>query len=494
MSAPLERGIAAAKSGRTIEAMALLEGAVDEALRRREYVIAADALDWLAWLAWVELDAQLSKRFTAALLRLELPKTSREAFRVYIRQATVTLQAGDAIHAAHLLDEAENVGELADIDTFASYLVLKGDVAGALGDHVGALHHAQLGVEIARKRPDRYSLWRKLLYYGYALQAAGKARAALAVLDDAIAVAAELELTWELTLSLSRAALAAYLFGALDKARGLIGRAFEREEPHRWAYVQRSLTGVAIADAMDDAELLARAFDERVPGIAEAGADEYSAGFVASVYHAHFRRVGRNEDADALLARALMRLPSPDCGWTLLDAAARYGDPDQVRQALDLLERFPRSHPVALAFRSLIQARVAARAGERARAELRAGEAESQFESCEWAILAARSAELAGRLADAKNRYASMGAAGELARLLHQRARPGRPRNGYESQQQRQTIVEMIARGATNRMIADRLGVSSRTVKYRISELYAERGVSSRAEFLHALRVAENSA
>ena len=114
------------------------------------------------------------------LLKLNLPKTSREAFRVYIGQATATLQAGDARRAAELLDEAENAGELADIDAFAAYLMLKGDVSAALGEHENSVHHLQLAVEISRKRRDPYALWRQLLYYGYGLQSAGRVRAAMA--------------------------------------------------------------------------------------------------------------------------------------------------------------------------------------------------------------------------------------------------------------------------------------------------------------------------
>lgn len=493
MTSPLQRGIAAAKSGKTIEAMALLEGSLEEAMRARDLVAAAESLDQLAWLAWVELDGLLSKRFTQALLQLELPKTSPEAFRVFIRQATVTLQAGDPVQAAQLLDEAEKVGEMADIDSFASYLSLKGDVAGALGDWENALHHTRLALDIARKRPDRYGLWRKLAYYGYALQAAGKVRAAVEVLEEAAALADELNLTWERTLSLARAAMAAYLFGALDRAHGLILRAFEREEPHRWAYVQRSLVGVAIADALGDLDLAKRAFDERVEAIAFGGADAYSVGFVASVYHAHYRRQGRDAEADALLGAALERLNSPDCGWALLDAAARYGNAAQVEKALHLLDKFPRNHPIGTAFRLLVEARVAMREGDRSRAELRGGEAQSQFERSEWALMAARAAEAAGRISDAKVRYTAMHARGEVRRLMHQRARPGRPRSGYESQRQRGLILEMMAQGATNRMMADELGVSSRTVKYRISEIYADLGVASRAEFLMAHRASLNS-
>jgi len=488
MSAMLDDGIAAAKEGRSAEAIALLEEAVASAQRAGEPATAANALNWLEWLAWVELDGDAARRHASALLHLNLPKTSREAFRVYVGQAMVTLQAGDARGAEQLLGEAENAGELADIDAFTEYLSLKGDVSGALGDHENAVHHVQLAVEISRKRRDPYALWRQLQYFGYALVAAGRVRAAMAAYAEALAVATERGFTWERTMSLSRSALGAYTLGDMARAREYLRAAFAQPEPHRWAYVQRSLAGLTVAVAMGDEELLAMSFDETVPEIAFGSADAYTIGWMAAPYHAYYRRAGREEDADSLLTRGIERLPSPDCGWGLIDAVAEYGTTEQIERASALLSMFPKTHPLAGAYRALFDARIALRRGDRSACERRAGEAQAFFEHNEWLFMAARCAELGGRLGDAKGRYAAMGATAEARRLTGQRARPGRPRGGYESTQQRRRIVELIATGATNRIIAEHLGVSSRTVKYRISELYAAEGVASRDELLAVIR------
>ena len=205
-------------------------------------------------MAWVELDGEPARKAAGALLRLNLPKTSREAFRVYIGQATATLQAGDARRAAQLLEEAENAGELADIDAFAAYLMLKGDVSAALGEHENSVHHLQLAVEISRKRRDPYALWRQLLYYGYALQSAGRVRAAMSTHEEALAIATERGFTWERTLP-HRARAGAYTLGDMTRAREHLRAAFAAPETHRWAYVQRSFTGLAVAVATGDDEL-----------------------------------------------------------------------------------------------------------------------------------------------------------------------------------------------------------------------------------------------
>jgi DNA-binding CsgD family transcriptional regulator len=310
----------------------------------------------------------------------------------------------------------------------------------------------------------------------------------MATHEEALAIATERGFTWERTLSHSRAALGAYTLGDMTRAREHLRAAFAAPETHRWAYVQRSFTGLAVAVATGDEELLALSFDEDVPRIAFESADAYSIGHTAAAYHAYFRRAEREEDADRLLNQAIERLPSPDCGWGLIEAVAEYGSPEQIERADALLAKFPKTHPLASAYRALFDARIALRRGDRADCERRAGEAQAFFEHNEWLFMAARAAELGGRLGDAKSRYSAMGAGAEARRLTGLRARPGRPRGGYESSQQRRRIVELIATGATNRTIAEHLGVSSRTVKYRISELYAAEGVGSRDELLAVIR------
>lgn len=47
-------------------------------------------------------------------------------------------------------------------------------------------------------------------------------------------------------------------------------------------------------------------------------------------------------------------------------------------------------------------------------------------------------------------------------------------------------VLELLARGLSNRLIADELYISEHTVKFHISSLYAKLGVSSRAEAVSA--------
>ncbi len=478
------RGKALAIAGRSNEAISELERAARSATSEGDLEAAADALDRLCWLAWIELDGNRMREYAKSLLETGLPQSSREAFCIYIRRATRTLQLGDARSAEQLLDEAENVSRFADIDAFSAYLTVKGDVLAALGETDVAVHHVKLGVEIARKRPDRYSLWLKLVYLGWVLYASGKPEAALETLLDAVGIARDLNLSWEIPLTLSRAAYIEFLMGRMTRACELVVEALRSDAQQRWMYVMRSAVGLMIGLACGDKALQRRAFDEHVPAYAFGSADAYSIGPVAAAYHAYYRSIARDDVAAQILHRGVTRLPSPDCGWQLLQSVALHGDARDVAKANRLLATFPDRHPVAAAHRLLFESVAASRNAERARAERLAGEAQSAFEQCTWMFSAARCAEIAGRIGEARRRYTSMGAQAEAARLTGVRARPGRPRRGYESSRQRQEILRMIAGGATNLAIADRLGISPRTVKYRISELYAASGVVSRRELL----------
>lgn len=479
----LLRGKALTIAGRVGEAFEALERVSREAASD-DPERAADALDWLSWLAWIELDGERARTYDDRLETLAVPNSSAEAFRSFLRRATSTLQFGDARAALALLLRAENVSELADIGSFVSYLAIKGDVHGALGDAALHVHHAKLAFDICRSRADRYVLLRATIYYGYALQSSGHVSQSRAIYEEGLALAEALQLTWEGPFCASRAAWAAYLTGDLESATRLVARAFRSSATHRWMYATRSWVGLSIALATDDADLRGRAADDVVPALVLRSCDDYSVGPAIATYVDYYLRTGRSDDAGDLLAAGIRRLSSPDCAWMLLPLVATYGDPDDVAHATRLLERFPAEHPVAAAHRLLFASRLAARAGESAKAERLAGEAQYFFERIEWTYAAVRCIELSGRIGEARRRFETMGASYEARRLADLRARPGRPRRGYERSRQRTLILDLLAHGATNQIVADRLGVSRRTIKNRIRELYDAEGVANREELL----------
>lgn len=478
----LQRGKSLARAGRIAGAVDDFEAALASANPKRDARLCADALDWLAWLAWIDLDGERTSAYARRMLTLELPTTSLAAFRRCIRQATQTLQLGDALGALALLEEAEQAGRDADLDAFTAYLCVKADVYAALGETDTALGHAQLAVDLAEKRSDRYQRWRRLEYFGYIKYKNGALQDALSTYLRAEQVARGAGLTWEVPFTRVRAAWIAMLLGRLPQAHLLIASCFEFDETVRWMVVTRAWVGLTIGLAVGDDRLVERCSDASYLATALASGDSYTLGRTAAAFHEYYIDRGDGEAATRLLALAVDKLRSPDCAWPLFEAIATYGDAKLCERATTLLAAFPDGYRMARGHRLLFAAVTAAREGDNDAAERLASQAQLAFEESEHHYHAARCIELAGRRSEAHQRYTQLGAVRDAHRTAVTRSRRGRPRGSYEVGRQRREILALVLAGATTKTIAERLGISIRTVKSRVAEIFELQDVSNRAE------------
>ena len=473
---------------RTAEAVPVLENVLAAAERSNDRVAAAEALDWLFWLALVELDGSRSRAYAERMLAMTVPPTSTQAFRLYVRHAIATLQLGDASQALAIIEKAEQASRDADIDSFTMYLSCKADVLAALGHDEPALEYARLAADICAKRSDPYAHWQRTFYLGYMFQAGGKLGSALETYLVAARVGHAAKLVWEPAFATARAAWVAFLMGNVPRAQALLDEA--RFSPGSQPQMRVACGWIALRMglALGNDELTQSGADERQLNAALGSADAYSIGPIVAAFHDYHRARGAGDEADRLLRIGVDRLTSPDTGWALFAPTARYGDPAMVAKAERLLDRFPPEHRVSKAYRRLFAAILALRSGAVATGERLAGEAQLLFEDIECAYEAAHCLELSGRLTEAQHRYAVMRMGGELARLQSARARRGRPRRGYQASQQCREIKQMLAQGMTIKLIADRLGVSDRTVKARVADIYDAEGVTTRAALLAHIR------
>ncbi len=479
----MQRGKTLARAGQIRTAVEILERALTCAARARNVRVCADALDWLSWLAWIDLDGTRAHIYARRMLRLELPPTSPQAFRLSLRQATQTLQLGDAHGALAIIEAAEHAGRDADIDAFMAYLSVKADVHAALGDTRRAVGHAQLAAEIAQKRSDGYAHWRRREYLGYIEYAAGNLSESLQTYLLAEQIARDLALTWEVAFSRVRAAWIALLLGDLPRAHELIAGCFTDGDGVRWMLVTRAWVGLTIGLIVEDTEVIARCGDADLLTIALDSGDAYTLGRTAAAFIEYDVQRGEMAAAAALLERAVRRITSPDCALALFEPIALYGDAALVARGQALLDAFPASHRLAHAQRPLFAAIVARRAGDVAAAEQLASQAQLAFEDCEHHYAAAQCMELAGRRAQAHARYLAMGAVRDARRTADAAPRRrGRPRTSDTLSFQRRDVLELLLAGATTQMIADRLGCSARTVKHRVAEIFVLENVSSRVE------------
>jgi DNA-binding NarL/FixJ family response regulator len=175
-------------------------------------------------------------------------------------------------------------------------------------------------------------------------------------------------------------------------------------------------------------------------------------------------------------------ITSPDCALPLFEAIATYGDAALHARGRALLDAFPAAHLMAQAQRGFFAAIVARRDGDELAAERLASQAQLAFEGIEHYYHAARCIELAGRRAQAHQRYLAIGAVRDARRTADATTRRGRPRGTYAQSRQRREVLELLLAGATTKTIAAELGVSVRTIKHRVAEIFAIENVANRAE------------
>ncbi|MBD5606618.1 MAG: AAA family ATPase [Candidatus Eremiobacteraeota bacterium] len=249
---------------------------------------------------------------------------------------------------------------------------------------------------------------------------------------------------------------------------------------------QAAAWGMLAALALGDDDL-ANEWFETIEHTAVESIDEMCVAGYAEI----LVRRGRARDVPDFLRRAL-----PPCErmrgimYSLL-AVARYGHPadvDRARTSLAISAESPWELPERHAL-DLFDAYVALRASNPRDAVAPARRAAEGFARLGFPLLEAASYEAAGDVEAALARYEAAGALGDVRRLRPagssaDGAAPAsaraRPDPSALSARERE-IVLMVAAGASNREIAERLDISAKTVEKHLGSVYRKLGIASRA-------------
>jgi len=191
---------------------------------------------------------------------------------------------------------------------------------------------------------------------------------------------------------------------------------------------------------------------------------------------------GETQRARTIVENAFAIVEVPDQAYWLCDAAAELLDEKQASVARALLAQIARDskNPLGGAFLTLFDAR---RAGN----SILALEAADAFNALGWQIEEALAAELAGDTARAAEIYGRTGAARALRRLHTGSVRRSQRAHATELTRREREVVELAARGYTNKLIASETAIGERTVETHLASAYRKLGVRSRIE-LAALR------
>jgi DNA-binding CsgD family transcriptional regulator/tetratricopeptide (TPR) repeat protein len=194
--------------------------------------------------------------------------------------------------------------------------------------------------------------------------------------------------------------------------------------------------------------------------------------------------LGRHFEVERLLVDAAatmtttydMTVPIATIAWLRPNLAQRLRplvEPAAGRDG-DLVDR---------ALLEFLDAAAARECGDRAQRAARGRSAARQFAAIGWHLLEARALDLAGDVAPAGERYASMGAYAELRRLERTalELRATSDGTGLLTNRERE-LAHLVAAGKSNRAAAEALSISEKAVEKYLTSVYAKLGMTSRAQ------------
>ncbi len=276
-----------------------------------------------------------------------------------------------------------------------------------------------------------------------------------------------------------------FVSGDLERARAALARVSPTTDSQVTVH-QAAAWGMLTALALGDDDLANEWFDAIAEGAGESLDEMCVAGYAETLV-----RRGRAKEVPDFLHRAF-----PPCErmrgimYSLL-AVARYGraaDVDAARSRLavsaDTASDVPERHAL-----DLFDAYVALRDADARDAVAPARRAAAGFARLGFPSLEAASLEAAGDVEAALLRYEAIGALGDVRRLRPAVAAAAdvapanvraRPDPSALSARERE-IGLMVAAGASNREIAERLDISAKTVEKHLGSVYRKLGIASRA-------------
>ena len=479
----LELGVVLDTLGARGEAELVLRDVAARSGAAGDDAMRAEATLRLSWLLWNDLETSAAMQLARGVLDSGLPDGSSWRIRAALALAVQSASVGDDAGCAELVGMVERSSGTIEMDCVAAFLEAKALVHPLMGQTGSAVHFMQLASQLASQQHDALSTRNKLHLSGYVAQLHGSMRDA----RDRYAAAADFargcNLTCEIPFEQLSAAWASFTLGEVGLAAELVAETYRVETLRGESRLKRAWVGTIVGSACGDDALASRAFEELDIEAAFRSREPSKIGPVATAAGIWLRRHGRDDDAAALLRRALRAISNLEMAWGLVGEIGRFGSDADVAQLDAMLRAYSPNHTVSLAHRALLDALCARRRGDVAETSRFAVEAERAFRSCDWNYDAAGCAELAGRSSEARLRYESMGAHGDAERLDAERLKRGRPRRrGDSAAASDWDTACLVVSGATNKAIANQLGVSVRAVEQRLQKIYASAGAANRAE------------
>jgi ATP/maltotriose-dependent transcriptional regulator MalT len=420
---------------------------------------------------------------TVELVRAEL--RSQEIAAIHYHAATtlagMLATLGRARQALAVLDEADGIeGPRDEADRFRAHTA-RGNAFSSLGDYSAARTHHGAALGIAERIDNIVYRVHSLGNVANVSVLSGALTEAQSTYAYAIGFAERYGLQRNAAMLRCDAGLASLDAGKLESALQAFRDSVESRSIAPMSSGFAWALGLRLRGLIDAADIDAIDIESAVQTAMQLRESQ----LIAAVTGAAARTLlehGEIQRARAIAEKALEVVEVPDQAYWLCDVAAELLSDGKVAVARALLEQVAKDacNPLAAAFLLLFEAR---RTGDTP-AALRAADA---FNLLGWQIEEAIASEAGGQLARAAAIYQRLGATRALRRIRTGSVQPPERSSASELTRREREVVELAARGYSNKSIAAETAIGERTVETHLAAAYRKLGVRSRAE-LAALR------
>jgi DNA-binding CsgD family transcriptional regulator len=424
-----------------------------------------------------------------AITALDRKAHPRLAFNLLATLAWYLAQLRRTAEAAAVLAEAEPLREFGDDRGLVRYY--EASAARKVHDGEGLAYRNDIEAALATAEPSKDSdprFYVSRLDTGIALSMASH-------LDDMEFCRKLREKLWEFGqrvppyvagASLAMSGYMAFLSGELERAKQLVamGASMADDAPLLSFIVARA--GIPAALHLDDQLLLRRCARPRLLERAFASNTPNVFGPVAAAVAAQLRSQRRVDEARALVAQAVRRLPDAANNIPLIIEAARCEAADALVRAMPMLERLMQNSRSGAGGWHLVRA-YGSNGQERREHAVRAAEL---FHEIGWRLYEAEALELAGETPQALELYRACGAVSDVKRI--EATQSARVNSGLSKREHE--VAKLVAEGRSNKRIAEALSLSERTVENHIASIFSKLSLRSRAEVAAFIARAESSA
>ena len=285
-------------------------------------------------------------------------------------------------------------------------------------------------------------------------------------------------------------AIAEFYAGRIAPAAEWLGRVEPTEMLH--ARMLRAFAGVALGVALADDAMVRAHVDLRLLQELVDHDDQYGVIRIAAAFGEGLVALGRRAEADALFERAASHIRST-VGLlpSIATIAALRPDLSALFEAR-IAERA--ADPFHVAVLALIKSERFAADGASERSFDAARRAHAGLSAAGWMLLAARAAELAGDASGAFALYRDAGHVVGSRRVARAAFGSDRVSSLAVLSARERDLARMVATGMSNREIAIRMAISTKTVEKHLTSIYAKLSVQSRVQLTAYVLGAERDA